>query len=47
MLLGCAVTPTSGWFSGAVNRFIELASTVYEFVLNSLSRGNLDNDELG
>jgi hypothetical protein len=47
VFIGCGITPTSNSFSGAVTRFLELAAAAFAFVLDSATRGNLDNDYLG
>ena len=36
-----------GWFSSILADLIEIAEDVFEFVLDSLTRGVLDNDILG
>ena len=45
--LTVSVTSNSGWFASIFADLIEIFSDVFEFVLDSLTRGNLDNDELG
>lgn len=41
------VTSNAGWFASIVADLVEIFSDIFEFVLDSLTRGNLDNDELG
>lgn len=41
------MTPAVGLLMGSVDRFFEVAVTAFEFILDSLTRGNLDNDLLG
>ena len=36
-----------GWFSSILADLIEIAEDVFEFILDSLTRGVLDNDILG
>ena len=36
-----------GWFTSVLDSLIEIAEDIFEFILDSLTRGNLDNDELG
>jgi len=49
MKLGVSVGVANniGWFAAILNDLIEIAVDVFEFVLDSLTRGNLDNDILG
>ncbi len=49
MNLGISVGVTSGigWFVSIIADLIEVFEDVFEFILDSLTRGNLDNDELG
>ena len=41
------MTSNSGWFSSILADLVEIFEDVFEFLLDSLTRGNLDNDELG
>jgi hypothetical protein len=45
--VSCSVTNNIGWFASILDSLIEIASDVFEFVLDSLTRGVLDNDILG
>ncbi len=36
-----------GWFASILADLVEIFEDVFEFILDSLTRGNLDNDELG
>jgi len=36
-----------GWFTSILDGLIEVSIDVFEFILDSLTRGNLDNDILG
>ena len=36
-----------GWFTSVLDSLIEIAEDIFEFILDSFTRGNLDNDELG
>ena len=49
MKLGVSVGVANniGWFAAILNDLIEIAEDIFEFILDSLTRGNLDNDELG
>lgn len=47
MIVGTSVSVGSSTLCGSFFRFaIEIAITAFEFVLDSLTRGNLDNDYL-
>ncbi len=41
------VSNNIGWFSSILADLVEIVEDVFEFILDSLTRGNLDNDELG
>ena len=41
------VANSIGWFASVLDSLIEIAEDVFEFILDSLTRGNLDNDTLG
>lgn len=41
------VANSIGWFASVLDSLIEIAEDVFEFILDSLTRGNLDNDNLG
>lgn len=41
------VANSIGWFASIVADLVEIAEDIFEFILDSLTRGNLDNDELG
>ena len=41
------VVNSIGWLSSILADLIEIAEDVFEFILDSLTRGVLDNDELG
>jgi len=45
--LSVGVTNNIGWFSSIVADLVEIFEDVFEFILDSLTRGNLDNDILG
>jgi len=46
--VGIGVGCSAFWnLSAILDSLIEIAETVFEFILDSLTRGNLDNDELG
>lgn len=45
--LTVSVTSNSGWFASIFADLVEIFSDVFTFILDSLTRGNLDNDELG
>lgn len=45
--ISVGVTSNIGWFSSIFADLIEIFEDVFEFVLDSLTRGNLDNDILG
>ena len=45
--VSCSVTNNIGWFASILDSLIEIAEDVFEFILDSLTRGNLDNDILG
>jgi hypothetical protein len=47
MFVGVSVSAGSSSLFGSLGRFLELAIQAFEFVLDSLTRGNLDNDILG
>lgn len=48
MIVGTSVSAGSSTLFGSFFRFaVELAITAFEFILDSLTRGNLDNDYLG
>lgn len=41
------VANSIGWFAAILADLIEIAEDVFEFILDSFTRGNLDNDILG
>ena len=41
------VANSIGWFASILDSLIEIAEDIFEFILDSFTRGNLDNDELG
>ena len=41
------VANSIGWFASVLDSLIEIAEDVFELILDSLTRGNLDNDTLG
>ena len=41
------VANSIGWFTSILDSLIEIAEDVFEFILDSLTRAILDNDELG
>ena len=45
--ISVGVTNNIGWFASIFADLIEIFEDVFEFILDSLTRGNLDNDELG
>jgi len=45
--LQVSVSSNIGWFASIVADLVEIFSDIFEFILDSLTRGNLDNDELG
>jgi len=45
--LSVGVANNIGWFASVLDSLIEIAEDVFEFILDSLTRGNLDNDILG
>jgi hypothetical protein len=47
MFVGITVSAGSSTLFGSFLRFaVEIAESVFEFILDSLTRGNLDNDIL-
>jgi len=47
LIVGSSVSASGFSLFGSLGRFAELAIQVFEFILDSLTRGNLDNDILG
>jgi hypothetical protein len=47
MIIGSSVSAGCSWLISSFGRFLEFAAQVFQFVLDSATRGNLDNDLLG
>ena len=45
--ISVGVSSNNGWFASIFADLIEVFEDAFEFILDSLTRGNLDNDILG